>query len=121
MPYKISIVLDKRRLERIKGTPVEKLVKEIYGGYLKVIDVDVTDEQGKKILAEFPRARIDARGYIEEVPIAFKRELFEIIVEKKSAGPEVIDEILKPERLNKVKEAGEKEEEYIPPPEIPTE
>lgn len=123
MPYKISVILDKMRLERIRGgTPLEKLVKDLYGGYLKVIELEVPDDVAQRILKEFPRARIDARGgFIEETPVAFKRELFEVIAQLRSVGREVFDELLKPERLGKIKELAAKEEEYLPPPTLPEE
>jgi len=118
MPYKIAVILDKSRIERIKGTPVEKEVKDLYGGYLKVIELTVPDEIAQRILKEFPRARIDARGFIEETPVVFKRELFEVIVQLKSTGPEVFSELLKPNRLSRIKEAAAKEDEYLPPPNV---
>ena len=121
MPYKIAVILDKARLERIKGTRLESLVKDLYGGYLKVLELNVPDDVAQRILKEFPRARIDARGFIEEVPVAFKRELFEVIVQLKSVGREVFEELLKPERLSKIKELAAKEEEYLPPPPLPEE
>ncbi len=55
MPYKISVILDKTRLERIRGTSLEKLVKDLYGGYLKVIELEVPDDFAQRILKEFPR------------------------------------------------------------------
>ena len=91
MTYKMAVILDKTRLERIKGTALEKIVKDLYGGYLKVIELEVPDDIAQRILKEFPRARIDARGFIEETPVAFKREL------------------------------AAKEEEYLPPPSLPEE
>ncbi len=121
MPYKMAVILDKARLERIKGTQLEGLVKDLYGGYLKVLELDVPDDVAQRILKEFPRARIDARGFIEEVPVAFKRELFEVIAQLKSVGREVFEELLKPERLSKIKELAAKEEEYLPPPPLPEE
>ncbi|WP_069808053.1 DUF6955 family protein [Vulcanisaeta thermophila] len=121
MPYKMAVILDKARLERIKGTQLEKLVKDLYGGYLKVIELEVPDDIAQRILKEFPRARIDARGFIEETPVVFKRELFEVIAQLKSVGREVFEELLKPERLSKIKEYAAKEEEYLPPPELPEE
>lgn len=119
MPYRIMLVLDKARLNRIRGTFLEGMVKDLYGGYLKVIELEVPDDVAQVILKEFPRARIDARGFIEETPIAFRRELFETIVQLKSVGREVFMELLKPERLSRIKELAAKEEEYIPPPELP--
>ena len=121
MPYKISVILDRARLERIRGTPLEKLVKDLYGGYLKVIELDVPDDIAQRILKEFPRARIDARGFIEETPVAFKRELFEVIAQLGSVGREVFEELLKPDRLGRIKELAAKEEEYLPPPALPEE
>jgi len=121
MPYKMAVILDKARLERIKGTQLEGLVKDLYGGYLKVLELDVPDDVAQKILKEFPRARIDARGFIEETPVVFKRELFEVIAQLKSVGREVFEELLKPERLGKIKELAAKEEEYLPPPTLPEE
>ncbi len=118
MPYKIAVILDKSRIERIRGTPVEKEVKDLYGGYLKVIELTVPDEIAQRILKEFPRARIDARGFIEETPVVFKRELFEVIVQLKSTGPEVFSELLKPNRLSRIKEAAAKEDEYLPLPNV---
>jgi len=116
MPYKMAVILDKARLERIKGTQLEGLVKDLYGGYLKILELDVPDDVAQKILKEFPRARIDARGFIEETPVVFKRELFEVIAQLRSVGREVFEELLKPERLSRIKELAAKEEEYLPPP-----
>jgi len=121
MPYKMAVILDKTRLERIKGTALEKIVKDLYGGYLKVIELEVPDDIAQRILKEFPRARIDARGFIEETPVAFKRELFEVIAQLRSTGRDIFEELLKPERLGRIKEMAAKEEEYLPPPSLPEE
>jgi len=50
------------------------------------------------------------------VPVAFMRELFNQVVEKKSLGPEVVEAVL--EKIDEIKKAAEKESEYLPPPEI---
>ncbi len=121
MPYKMAVILDRARLDRIRGTQLEKMVKDLYGGYLKVLELDVPDDAAQRILKEFPRARIDARGFIEETPVVFKRELFEVIAQLRSVGREVFEELLKPERLSKIKELAAKEEEYLPPPALPEE
>ena len=121
MPYKMAVILDRARLDRIRGTQLEKMVKDLYGGYLKVLELDVPDDVTQRILKEFPRARIDARGFIEETPVVFKRELFEVIAQLRSVGREVFEELLKPERLSKIKELAAKEEEYLPPPALPEE
>jgi hypothetical protein len=73
MPYKMAVILDRARLDRIRGTQLEGLVKDLYGGYLKVLELDVPDDVAQKMFKEFPRARIDARGFIEETPVVFKR------------------------------------------------
>jgi hypothetical protein len=121
MPYKMAVILDRARLDRIRGTQLEKMVKDLYGGYLKVLELDVPDDVAQRILKEFPRARIDARGFIEETPVVFKRELFEVIAQLRSVGREVFEELLKPERLSKIKELAAKEEEYLPSPALPEE
>lgn len=113
MTYRIAIVLDRARMEMVRSKGVK--VKDLYGGYLKVIELEVPDELAKRILAEFPRARIDARGFIEETPIAFKRELFDNVV-RMGAGPAAIEETMRPEKLAKIKELASKEDEYLPPP-----
>lgn len=111
--YTISIILDDERYRRIKGTELEGAVKGLFGGALKVIELEVSEEQAKKILSAFPRARIDARGHIEETPVCFRRELFNILVKE---GKRALDEILKDENLNRIKEMAAKEDEYLEPP-----
>ncbi len=114
MAYSLAIILDEKRLEAIKGTPVEEKITDMYGGALKALIIEVPEDKAKKILEAFDKARIDARGFIEEVPVAFKRAVFEEIAKSKSL--DVIDKVL--ERLPEIKEAAAKESEYIPPPEI---
>ena len=113
--YKIGVILDKRRLEMIRGTPLEGLVKDVFGGALKMLEIEVPEDLAKKILSEFARARVDARGFIEDLPVAFRRELFNVIVEMKRADAEVVNRLLS-EKLSKIKEEAAKEEEYLPPP-----
>ena len=81
------------RLKLIKGTELEKETKDLFGGALKMIDVEVTEEHAKKLMHLFPRVRIDARGYVEETPIVFRRELFKAVLSK-GTGKDAIDEIL---------------------------
>jgi hypothetical protein len=114
MAYSLAIILDDRRLEAIKGTPLEEKIMGMYGGAIKALILEVSEEQSKKILSEFDKARIDARGFLEEVPIAFKRAVFEEIAKSKSL--DVMDAVLN--KLSEIKEAAKKESEYIPPPEI---
>ncbi len=114
MVYYIGVILDEKRLEAIKGTPVEEKVQDLFGGALKMITVEVPDDKADKILKAFDRARIDSRGFIEDIPVALRRAIFDEIAKSKSL--DVIDKVL--ERLDEIKEAAAKESEYIPPPEI---
>jgi len=114
MPYYIGVILGEDRLEKIKGTPLEEKVQDLFGGALKFLAVEVPEDKADKILKAFDRARIDSRGYIEDVPVAFRRAVFEEIAKEKSL--DIVDKVL--ERLPEIQEAAKKEAEYIPPPEI---
>ncbi len=114
MVHYIGIILDDKRYEQIKGTPLEEKIQYIFGGTLRMLVVEVPEDKSQQILKAFDRARIDSRGFIEDLPVAFKRALFEEIAKAKSL--DVIDKIL--ERLPEIQELAKKEEEYIPPPEI---
>jgi hypothetical protein len=115
MTYKIGLVLDEERLKLIKGTELEKELKDLFGGALKMIDVEITEEQAKKLMHLFPRVRIDARGYVEETPIVFRRELFKAVLSK-GTGKDAIDEILQSEKINEIVKLAKTEDEYLPPP-----
>jgi hypothetical protein len=115
MTYKIGLVLDEERLKLIKGTKLEKELKDLFGGALKMIDVEITEEQAKKLMHLFPRVRIDARGYVEETPIVFRRELFKAVLSK-ATGKDAIDEILQSEKINEIVKLAKTEDEYLPPP-----
>ncbi len=114
MVYYIGLILDEKRLEQIKGTPLEEKIQSLFGGQLKMLVVEVPDDKANEILKAFDRARIDSRGFLEDLPVAFKRALFEEVAKAKSL--DVIDKVL--ERLPEIQEAAKKESEYIPPPEI---
>ncbi|MEM4566160.1 MAG: hypothetical protein QXD49_06130 [Archaeoglobaceae archaeon] len=114
MPHFIGVIIDEKRMEKIKGTPLEKEIKDMFGGALKMIAVPVPEEKSKEILKTFDKARIDSRGYIEDIPVAFRRAVFEEMVKAKSLN--IIDNVLA--RLSEIQEAAKKEDEYIPPPEV---
>ena len=116
MAHYILVLLDEKRMEKIKGSPVEENIKSMFGGELKCIEVNVPDELSQKILKTFDTARIDARGAITDLPVAFMREFFNQIAEKKSIGPEVIEATLA--KADQIKELAVKESEYLPPPDI---
>ncbi len=114
MPHFIGVIIDEKRMEKIKGTPLEKEIKDMFGGALKMIAVPVPEEKSKEILKAFDKARIDSRGYIEDIPVAFRRAVFEEMVKAKSLN--IINNVLA--RISEIQEAAKKEDEYIPPPEV---
>ncbi|MFZ6016257.1 MAG: DUF6955 family protein [Nitrospirota bacterium] len=112
----LAVLLDAKRLSDIKGSPLEGKVTDMFGGAIKALIMEVPDEQTNKIIEGLPGARLDARFFIEETPIAFKRALFEKIKTMKSIGSEVIDAVLAD--LPKIKEVAAKESESLPVPDI---
>ena len=111
-----AIILDEKRLSAIKGTPLEEKVEPIFGGALKRLVIEVSDELGQKTIDQFSRARFDARGFIEETPAAFKRLVFKKVVELKSLGPEVLEKAL--EELPSIKDEIAKEDRELPVPDV---
>lgn len=116
MAYFMVVLLDDKRMEKIKGTELEDKIQYMFGGELRCLNVEVSEELKDKVLQEFDTARVDSRGAITDVPVAFMRELFNQVAEKKSLGPEVVEGVLA--KVNEIKEMAAKESEYLPPPEI---
>lgn len=116
MPKLFVVLLDDSRLKKLEGSGLEKKVAKLFGGALNAFNLEVSDEHASKILEEFATARIDSRGAITDVPIAFNRVVFEEIAKNKSLGPEVMEGVLA--RVAEIKEAAAKESEYLPPPDI---
>lgn len=116
MAYKYSVLLDDKKIEPLKGTGLEEKIETLFGGKLRTFILDLPDDQSKEMMSAFDTARIDARGFITDLPVAFNRVLLEEITKAKSLGAEVIDATLK--RVSEIKEAAAKESEYIPPPDI---
>jgi hypothetical protein len=112
----LAVLLDGKRLSDIKGTALESKVTDMFGGAIKALIMEVPEAQTKKILAEFPAARLDARFFLEEAPIAFKRAVFEEIKRAKSIEPTVIDAVMA--KVADLKDLVAKESEYLPVPEI---
>ncbi len=112
----LAVLLDAKRISDIKGSPLEGKVTDMFGGAIKALIMEVTDELANKIIENLPGARLDARFFIEEAPIAFKRAVFEKIKTMKSIGAEVIEAVLAD--LPKIKELAEKESESLPVPDI---
>lgn len=118
MAYTLEVFLDEYRLKKIKGTPVESQVDAVFGGELKVLRIEVGEEVKNEILKAFESARIDSRSCITDTPVAFRRALFEEIVNQKSLEEDVVKSVIS--KIDKVKEAAAKEAEYLPPPDIDT-
>ncbi len=114
MTYKIGLLIDERRYEAIKNLPFANQLKSMFGGEIKMLEVEVDEDTAKKILQAFPSARVDARGYLEDLPVAFKKALFDAVVKTRSAGKEALEEVFK--NIEAVKELAKKEKEYVPPP-----
>ncbi|QJA05840.1 hypothetical protein FVE67_03070 [Thermosulfurimonas marina] len=119
MAYFMVVLLDDMRMSKLRGTGLEEHIKYMFGGELRLLEVEVNEELKDRILKEFETARIDSRGAITDVPVAFMRELFNQVVEKKSLGPEVVEGVLA--KIDEIKEMAAKESEYLPPPDIETE
>lgn len=112
--YSLAVLMDEKRLGTIKGTALEGQLTDMFGGAIKAFILQVPAEKSKVILEAFPRSRIDARGFLEELPVSFKRVLFEEIAKSKSIGPEVFESVLG--RLDHIKEEASKEEDRLTPP-----
>ncbi|AFA39007.1 hypothetical protein Pogu_0980 [Pyrobaculum oguniense TE7] len=112
--YKIGLLIDEKRYEAIKNLPFASKMKSMFGGEIRMLEVEVDEDTAKKILAAFPSARVDARGFLEDLPVAFKSALFEAVVETKSVGKEAFEKVF--QKIDQIKEAAKKEKEYVPPP-----
>lgn len=113
----LAVLLDDKRFSAIKGTNLEEKVQPMFGGALRALIIEVSDELGQKVIDQFSKARFDARQFIEETPLAFKRAVFKRIAEMKSLGQEVVEKVLK-EDLSKVLEEGAKEDNELPLPDV---
>jgi hypothetical protein len=116
MAKSIAVLLDDKRLGTVKGTPLEEKVDLMFGGQLSCFTLEMDDAKAKEVMDAFDTARVDSRGFITDVPIAFNRVLFEEIAKSKSLGAEPIDGVLS--RVAEIKEAAAKEKEFLPCPEF---
>ncbi|MFZ8841663.1 MAG: DUF6955 family protein [Pyrobaculum sp.] len=114
MTYKIGLLIDEKRYETIKNLPFASQLKAMFGGEIKMLEVEVDEDTAKKILQAFPSARVDARGYLEDLPVAFKKALFEAVVKTGSLSKEAFEEVFR--NVETIKELAKKEKEYVPPP-----
>jgi len=116
MAKSIAVLLDDKRLAKVKGTELEAKVDVMFGGQLSCFILEIDDDHAKDVMDAFAMARVDSRGFITDVPIAFNRVLFEEIAKSKSLGAEPIDGVLG--RVAEIKEAAAKEKEFLPCPEF---
>ena len=112
----MSVLLDDKRMEAIKGSGLEEKIDKMFGGALNAFTLELSDDKAKEVMDAFFTARVDSRGFITDVPIAFSRTLFQEIAKAKSLGDDVIDGVLA--RVDEIKEAAEKESEFLPVPEL---
>jgi len=101
---RIALYLDEGRLARLRGTPFVGFVRPMFGGGLYVLVLELDDALGELVLRRFPSARVDARGFVEDLPASFRRVLFEELVARGEVEAAVLAAL---ERAS--------EEEEVPP------
>jgi hypothetical protein len=116
MAKSIAVLLDDKRIAAVKGSDLEAKIESMFGGQLSCFILEMDDNKAKEVMDAFQTARVDSRGFITDVPIAFNRVLFEEIAKSKSLGAKPIDGVLS--RVDEVKELAAKESEYLPCPEL---
>jgi hypothetical protein len=88
----------------------------MFGGQLSCFILEMDDDKAKEVQEAFHTARVDSRGFITDVPIAFNRILFEEIAKAKSLGEVPINGVMS--RVAEIQEFAAKEGEYLPVPEL---
>ena len=116
MAKSIAVLLDEKRLGKIKGSGLEDKIDMMFGGALACFILKIEEDKARQVMDAFDTARVDSRGFITDVPLAFNRALFEEIAKAKSLGVQAIDGVLA--RTPEIKEAAAKEKEFLPCPEI---
>lgn len=114
--YSLAVLLDAQRLAALRGTGLENRTTDMFGGTIKAFILRVTPDQSQRLLTAFSRSRTDSRGFLEELPISFKRALFDEIVRSRSIGPEVTEAVLR--KLDEIKVEAAKEEDQLTPPNL---
>jgi len=80
-------------------------VRPMFGGGLYVLVLELDDALGELVLRRFPSARVDARGFVEDLPASFRRVLFEELVARGEVEAAVLAAL---ERAS--------DDEEVPPP-----
>lgn len=110
----VNVFLDNNRMKSFRGTPLEEKIHALFGGKLKVLQVSVPDDVSKTLLSSFNGVRVDSRGFIEGLPVSYKRALYSEIVSRMTLSREVFDGLAG--KLNDLQEEAKLETEYVPPP-----
>jgi hypothetical protein len=66
-----------RRLARLRGSPFEGFVRPMFGGGFTCLCWSWTAPWGELVLRRFPSVRVDARGFVADLPASFRGALFE--------------------------------------------
>lgn len=92
----INIWINEERYEKLKEAGLADMAEEVLAG-MKRIQIKCTEEQKDEILKKYPSAKYDSATTrtIELLPREVKDKIFEIAIQRKSTGPDVIEEFLK--------------------------
>lgn len=92
--HKLVILMDERRMDEIKGTELESKLVSMFGGAVKSLVMNVSEEQCNRLLSSFLSCRVDSMGYIEELPVSFKKALYKEVVQRGSLDPAALDAVI---------------------------
>lgn len=92
--HKLVILMDEKRLNEIKGTELENKLVSMFGGAVKSLVMNVSEEQCNRLLTSFLSCRIDSMGYIEELPVSFKKALYKEVVQRGSLDSSALDAVI---------------------------
>jgi len=82
--YKIGLFVRREAAGALRN--LADRLKPMFGGEVFLLVVDVDADAAERILSTFPSARVDARGFIEDLPVAFRRTLLKAIMETGNVG-----------------------------------
>ncbi len=88
----INIWINEERFEKMREAGLSGMAQDMLAG-MKVTRVKVSEKQKDILLSEFPMAKFDSSttGTIELLPRKVKDEIFNLCLEKKSTGEDVIE------------------------------
>jgi hypothetical protein len=62
----ISVLLDDKRMDAIKGSDLENKIDKMFGGQLNAFTLELSDAKAKEIMDAFFTARVDSRSFITD-------------------------------------------------------